>query len=864
MRQIPWFLSAVLLLGLHSNAHAGCETSVNTLDFYALDWWQTSSLLPCPETVPAVEAAASAMGLTLRLFVYGTRTDTPDPYTYYLIHQRTAIRSIFIRTHGSVVGITTEYFQTIQARNGRYNWYTNATTDGGLGWNSDWLLKLDGDPGPRIVFRSQGVIDNLYGQTPDYLLLGLFTCDSEALYPSWGEFAANNTAFYYDIQCPPDATDTCWDLNHVFRGMSCQASYPDRGYRAIDQIPSRSPETNILQIVGNPQNALNCNVDCNNRAVAFDHAGYSDGAFRWVTTSEEINSTYELLGYPDPSGQPLTLSIVPGQGADAPGVIRAYEVPLAAPYPVLQVREKDTRGRWTYSRRFEPSKGRPKRWDDWRVMAAKNFDIRTLDTRTYGPPVRRWIRDENAAGTLYPAHVVMVSSSEEMLDLDLLIMTRQTPHWEDGLNTGVVQCLINGDPLEARQCLVEQSAENQAWNAANPSGRQYSLNPTLFICGDEDFVNYMVIGDPRETCVGNCISYSKIGDLGGGIVCPVLIAPADDEYEIRRVGYAAKDWNNGDWVNEAVGVMIGDGWSVNGGGFDPEIVLNTDIVDNTYHNSGVPVAGVLLESEHPGGTRRAAGQNMINSGLGELWFAGHQTDHYTWTDFLTADPGADSYPMNELSTHQRVMVYGPSCKTVHPSTGGALWEFVRAGWTFDAAFRTSWAGVVGHMNADYGPGHDAFIRYLLDELANIPPGVRKPMAVVVRDVILDLEPQFGDYAWGCTFMGGYALTPDHDFVPIGISEAQLQVEKVSGILRTSGTVQEQYAPLRFALAEPSRIKLRVYNAQGRAITTVLDRDLSPGDYTYHWNAGEHARGVYFVTLEVNGKVTDKEKLVNLR
>jgi len=487
-------------------------------------------------------------------------------------------------------------------------------------------------------------------------------------------------------------------------------------------------------------------------------------------------------------------------------------------------------------------------------MAQQDYDLRVEDVRSYGPPTRHWIGDAGPLATLYPAHVVVVSSSEDMIT-DLITMTREVPHWEDGLQTQVVGCVINGDPLEARQCLIDQRAENEAWNAAHPTGRHFPSDPTLLIAGDQDYVNYMTIADPLDVCVGSCLSYSKIGDLGD-IICPVAVVPADDESEAQNAGYAARDWNNGTWVNEAVGVMVGDAVS---GGYEQHMVDVMDIIDNTYESSGVPVADVLIESEHPVSTRRAAGQTLINGGIGELWVSGHTTAAWAWSGFLHGQP----YPMNELSTRQRVMVYGPSCATVRTSWGDNQFQFARAGLSFDAYFHTSWAGIAGHFNPDYGPGHDAYIQLLLDELANIPPGVRKPMAVVVRDVIMDLLPQFPDYAWGCTFTGAYALSADHDFVPIGVPEEQIPVAGRVPSLRTPGTVQDGRAALRIHLEKAARATVVIYNAQGRKVDTVMDRELRAGEFTYHWNASAHPRGLYFVALELDRVIVAKQKLVNL-
>jgi hypothetical protein len=58
-------------------------------------------------------------------------------------------------------------------------------------------------------------------------------------------------------------------------------------------------------------------------------------------------------------------------------------------------------------------------------------------------------------------------------------------------------------------------------------------------------------------------------------------------------------------------------------------------------------------------------------------------------------------------------------------------------------------------------------------------------------------------------------------------------------------------------------KVKIYNAEGKEITTVVNQYLSAGDYNYKWNANGFARGVYFVKLVTNN-YTVADKLVLLK
>jgi hypothetical protein len=64
----------------------------------------------------------------------------------------------------------------------------------------------------------------------------------------------------------------------------------------------------------------------------------------------------------------------------------------------------------------------------------------------------------------------------------------------------------------------------------------------------------------------------------------------------------------------------------------------------------------------------------------------------------------------------------------------------------------------------------------------------------------------------------------------------------------------------FSLAEPSHVRLTVYDVLGRAVTTLLDGSLTPGQHTVDWNGNDEAGqrvagGVYFYRITATGPGT---------
>jgi pectinesterase len=59
--------------------------------------------------------------------------------------------------------------------------------------------------------------------------------------------------------------------------------------------------------------------------------------------------------------------------------------------------------------------------------------------------------------------------------------------------------------------------------------------------------------------------------------------------------------------------------------------------------------------------------------------------------------------------------------------------------------------------------------------------------------------------------------------------------------------------LRYAVPEPGRVTLRVYNTIGQLITTLVDQSRDPGVYEVPFDGSAYSSGMYFARLELNGR-----------
>jgi spore coat protein A len=120
----------------------------------------------------------------------------------------------------------------------------------------------------------------------------------------------------------------------------------------------------------------------------------------------------------------------------------------------------------------------------------------------------------------------------------------------------------------------------------------------------------------------------------------------------------------------------------------------------------------------------------------------------------------------------------------------------------------------------------------------------------------------GKYVWHCHILSH----EDHDMMrpfivsePAAVAQNAVQVASKNNLsifpnpFGSSTTIQ-------FALVEQSKVNIKIYNAQGTAVTTVFSGDKAAGKYTVPFNAGKLSAGVYICRIVINNEVL-QQKLV---
>lgn len=67
--------------------------------------------------------------------------------------------------------------------------------------------------------------------------------------------------------------------------------------------------------------------------------------------------------------------------------------------------------------------------------------------------------------------------------------------------------------------------------------------------------------------------------------------------------------------------------------------------------------------------------------------------------------------------------------------------------------------------------------------------------------------------------------------------------------------------INFKLSVPAQVKLNIYNALGIKVATLLDEYKSSGSYNLIWRAEKESSGVYYLRLEVDGRIKTQKMIL---
>jgi hypothetical protein len=115
-------------------------------------------------------------------------------------------------------------------------------------------------------------------------------------------------------------------------------------------------------------------------------------------------------------------------------------------------------------------------------------------------------------------------------------------------------------------------------------------------------------------------------------------------------------------------------------------------------------------------------------------------------------------------------------------------------------------------------------------------------------------------AWAATFNGEQDVYFGRTFTPVGIGEAAPQPV---ALLQSHPNPFDLGATVRYEVPRAAFVTLKVYNALGREVATLVANEHSAGSYRVRFDGRDLASGVYFYRLNA-GEFRDTKKTLRLK
>ncbi len=122
--------------------------------------------------------------------------------------------------------------------------------------------------------------------------------------------------------------------------------------------------------------------------------------------------------------------------------------------------------------------------------------------------------------------------------------------------------------------------------------------------------------------------------------------------------------------------------------------------------------------------------------------------------------------------------------------------------------------------------------------------------------LIELTVYFDEFRMGTSFN-------DVSLSATDIRQPESRLPKQPGLSDNYPNPFNPATTIPFSLSSRSSTTLKIFDALGREVAVLVDRELSAGNYAYQWNAADKPSGVYFYQLRT-GTTTETKKLLLLR
>jgi hypothetical protein len=128
----------------------------------------------------------------------------------------------------------------------------------------------------------------------------------------------------------------------------------------------------------------------------------------------------------------------------------------------------------------------------------------------------------------------------------------------------------------------------------------------------------------------------------------------------------------------------------------------------------------------------------------------------------------------------------------------------------------------------------------------------------------DILDSLLDCSWGLgelrSDMGAYG---GGDSVMVGIDQDDILVPHEFSLLQNYPNPFNAATIIRYALPEPSEVKIEIFDILGRKVETLVDENQQAGYHQIMWNAEDKTSGIYLYRIQA-GSLTETKKMLLLR
>jgi photosystem II stability/assembly factor-like uncharacterized protein len=190
------------------------------------------------------------------------------------------------------------------------------------------------------------------------------------------------------------------------------------------------------------------------------------------------------------------------------------------------------------------------------------------------------------------------------------------------------------------------------------------------------------------------------------------------------------------------------------------------------------------------------------------------------------------------SLHGIIVCRGNALRTTN---GGETWEEVTGGAGNDVAF-------VDTLHAWTAHGYfsiDGGITWKLQEIPGYCYGISFPDTT---------------HGWA---VGEYGKI-FHYYIPTGIEEREQNQKSEVYSLQIYPNPCSSPVAISYSLLKDSYVSLKIYDAAGKLVRSVVNREMSAGQHKVYWDGKHLPSGVFFLKLEANGLTKGYEKTILIR